>query len=224
MEKTKKPTRKPNNKAADLTIKNSYVEYLLTEGKRPASVYKFCLDIDIKEDDFYNHFGSFDGLEKHIWQGFIDKTINRLKADESFSGFSTREKILAFYFTLFEELKVNRSYVIFQLTHSQKPEFIPEYIKSFKAAFELFFEGLLNEGKGKGEVATRPLLDKRYPTLFWLHMGFLLLFWKEDESPGFEKTDAAVEKSVNLAFDLIGKGAVDSFIDLAKFLYQSKTK
>jgi len=55
-------------------------------------------------------------------------------------------------------------------------------------------------------------------------MGFLLVFWKEDESPGFEKTDAAVEKSVNLAFDLIGKGAVDSFIDFAKFLYQSKTK
>ena len=53
---------------------------------------------------------------------------------------------------------------------------------------------------------------------------FLLLFWKDDESPGFEKTDAAVEKSVNLAFDLIGKGAVDSFIDFAKFLYQSKSK
>ncbi len=224
MEKTKKPPRKPNNKAAALTIKSSYVEYLLTEGKRPASVYKFCIDLGIKEDDFYNHFGSFDGLEKHIWHGFIDKTINRLKADESFNGFSTREKILAFYFTLFEELKGNRSYVIFQLTHSQKPEFVPEYIKSFKATFESFFESLLNEGKGTGEVANRPLLDKRYPVLFWLHMGFLLLFWKEDESPGFEKTDAAVEKSVNLAFDLIGKGAVDSFIDLAKFLYQSKIK
>ncbi len=224
MEKTKKTTRKPNNKAADLAIKNAYVGYLLTEGKRPASVYKFCLDLGIKEDDFYNHFGSFDGIEKHIWGGFIDKTVNLLKADKSFHGFSTREKILAFYYTLLEELKSNRSYVIFQLSHSQKPEFVPEYIKLFKATFESFFETLINEGKATGEVANRPLLDKRYPTLFWLHMGFLLLFWKEDESPGFEKTDAAVEKSVNLAFDLIGKGAVDSFIDFAKFLYQSKTK
>jgi hypothetical protein len=55
-------------------------------------------------------------------------------------------------------------------------------------------------------------------------MGFILLFWKEDDSAGFEKTDAAVEKSVNLAFDLIGKGAVDSAIDFAKFLYQNKSK
>ena len=224
MEKTKKSTRKPSNKSAHDSIKNSYIEYLLTEGKRPASVFKYCLDLEIKEDDFYNHFGSFEGLEKYIWKGFIDKTIARLNADEAFGAFSVREKILAFYYTLLEELKSNRSFVVFQLTHSQKPEFVPEYIKSFKATFESFFESLVNEGKATGEIANRPLLDKRYPTLFWLHMGFLLLFWKEDESPGFEKTDAAVEKSVNLAFDLIGKGAVDSFIDFAKFLYQTKTK
>jgi hypothetical protein len=67
-------------------------------------------------------------------------------------------------------------------------------------------------------------LDKRYPQLFWIHMGFMLIFWKDDGSPGFESTDAAIEKSVNLAFDLIGKGAVDTAIDFAKFLYQNKMK
>jgi hypothetical protein len=83
---------------------------------------------------------------------------------------------------------------------------------------------VLTVAKGKGEVATRPVLDKRYPHLFWLHLGFILLFWKQDSSAGFENTDAAIEKSVNLAFDLIGKGAVDSAIDFAKFLYQNKIK
>ncbi len=141
-----------------------------------------------------------------------------------FKGFSAREKILAFYFTLLEELKSNRSYVLFQLEHSRKFELVPEYIKGFKAEFETFFDSVLNEGKGKGEVANRPILDKRYPQLFWLHLGFILLFWKQDSSAGFEKTDAAIEKSVNLAFDLIGKGAVDSAIDFAKFLYQNKIK
>ena len=37
----------------------------------------------------------------------------------------------------------------------------------------------------------------------------------------FEKTDEAVEKVVNLSFDLIGKGAVDSMLDFAKFMYQN---
>lgn len=224
MEATKKSTRKTVNKISDDKIRSAYIEFLLVQGKRPASVYKFCLDLGIREDEFYSYFGSFDSVEKHIWKEFIDKAIGRLKADPAYAGFNTREKILAFYFTLLEELKQNRSYVLYQLENSKKPELVPEYIKGFKTSFESFFEFTLNEGKGNGEVATRPILDKRYPQLFWLHMGFILLFWKEDDSAGFEKTDAAVEKSVNLAFDLIGKGAVDSAIDFAKFLYQNKSK
>jgi len=201
-----------------------YMESVLTHGSRPVSVYKFCLDLGIKEEDFYNLFGSFEGLENQIWKGFISKTISRLKSDKAFQNFTAREKILAFYFTLMEELKSNRSYVLFQLEHSRKFELVPQYIRGFKAEFETFFDSLLNQAKGNGEVASRPILDRRYPQLFWFHLGFILLFWKEDSSAGFEKTDAAIEKSVNLAFDLIGKGAVDSAIDFGKFLYQNKTK
>jgi hypothetical protein len=224
METAKKPSRKSESKASEEKIKSAYVETVLTQGSRPVSVYKFCIDLGIKEEDFYNVYGSFDGLEKQIWKGFIDITINRLKSDKAFHSFTSREKILAFYFTLLEELKSRRSYVLFQLDHSRKFEFVPEYLKGFKQEFELFFESILNSGKGNGEIATRPVLDKRYPQLFWLHLGFILLFWKEDSSAGFEKTDAAIEKSVNLAFDLIGKGAVDSAIDFGKFLYQNKIK
>ncbi|HEY9006397.1 TetR family transcriptional regulator C-terminal domain-containing protein [Ohtaekwangia sp.] len=222
METTKKSTRKSESKASDEKIKSAYINYLLTEGKQPASVFKFCLDNGMKEDDFYVHFGSFETLERTIWKGFIDTTISRLEADASFNEFSSREKVLAFYFTLLEELRANRSYVLLQLGNVKRMEITPGYLKGFKESFEKFFENILNQGKSKGEVATRPYLDKRYPQLFWLHLGFILIFWKEDDSAGFEKTDAAIEKSVNLAFDLIGKGAVDAAIDFGKFLYQNK--
>lgn len=224
METAKKTSRKSANKISADKIQSSYIEYLLINGKRPVSVFKFCLDLGIKEDDFYQFVGSFDGLERQIWNGFIESTISRLNRDESFNSFNAREKILAFYFSLFEVLSHHRSYVLFQLENSRKPELVPEYLKTFKSNFGSFIESILNEGKSKGEVAERPIIDKRYPKLFWLHLGFLLLFWKDDSSAGFEKTDAAVEKSVNLAFDLIGKGAVDSAIDFAKFLYQNKTR
>ena len=224
METTKKPNRKSETTPLEVRVKSMYMESVLTHGSRPVSVYKFCLDLGIKEEDFYNLFGSFEGLENQIWKGFISKTISRLKSDKAFQNFTAREKILAFYFTLMEELKSNRSYVLFQLEHSRKFELVPQYIRGFKAEFETFFDSLLNQAKGNGEVASRPILDRRYPQLFWFHLGFILLFWKEDSSAGFEKTDAAIEKSVNLAFDLIGKGAVDSAIDFGKFLYQNKTK
>jgi hypothetical protein len=225
METTKKSTRrsKAGNQSSAAKIESAYVNYLLTEGKQPASVFKFCLDLGMSENEFYSQFGSFDAIEAKIWKGFMEKTTSRLKGDKAFGSFSSREKILAFYYTLFEELKANRSFVLLQLQPFRRLELIPSFIREFKKLFELFFEDVLNEGKGNGEVAQRPFLDKRYPQLFWMHFGFILLFWKEDTSTDFERTDAAIEKSLNLAFDLIGKGALDSAIDFAKFMYQTKS-
>jgi AcrR family transcriptional regulator len=222
METTKKPSRKSSNKSSGAKIESAYIEYLLTNGKEPSSVFKFCLDLGISENDFYTQFGSFEAIESKIWKGFIDKTITRLQNDKSYAAFSVREKILGFYYTLFQELKANRSFVLFQLQPFRKIELVPSYLKEFKKSFESYFENLLTEGKSSGEVAQRPYLDKRYPQLFWMHLGFILLFWKEDSNADFERTDAAIEKSLNLAFDLIGKGALDSAVDFAKFIYQSK--
>ncbi|MEJ1240041.1 TetR family transcriptional regulator C-terminal domain-containing protein [Chryseolinea sp. T2] len=220
MKTAKKTTRKAAG-ATDATLRTAYIEYLLTHGARPASVYKFCQDLGIAEEAFYSYAGSFDGLEQHIWTGFMDHVIGRLQGDAEFSGFSSRDKILTFYYALLEELKRNRSFVLLHAGNMQRPTLVPSYLKGFKASFERFIDNTLSLGKDRGEVATRPLIDKRYPKLFWLHMGFILTFWKNDNSADFEKTDAAVEKSVNLAFDLLGKGAVDSAIDFGKFLYQT---
>lgn len=227
MEKTKssKTTRaKVKTGSTSEKIMSAYTEYLLMNGKQPSSVYKFCLDLGIKEEEFYNHFGSFEALEKTIWNGFIEQVVKSLQADKGFSDFNSREKILALYFTLAEVLKSNRSFVLLQLNNYKKPELVPLFLKDFKHTFEEFVGGILNDGKSKGEIAERPYLDKKYPQLFWVHLSFFLLFWKEDDSAAFEKSDAFIEKSVNLAFDLIGKGAFDSAVDFAKFLYQSKMK
>jgi hypothetical protein len=147
--------------------------------------------------------------------------VARLQSDTEFATFSSRDKILTFYYALLEELKNNRSFVLLQTANLSRPAIVPSHLKGFKASFERFIENTLSLGKDRGEVATRPIIDKRYPRLFWLHMGFILVFWKNDNSADFEQTDAAVEKSVTLAFDLLGKGAVDSAIDFGKFLYQT---
>ncbi|MBT1690609.1 TetR/AcrR family transcriptional regulator [Dawidia soli] len=201
-------------------IMAAYKAHLLTHGHQPPSVYKFCLDAGIAEDEFYQYFGSFEALERAVWKWFIDQTVNRLQADDSFNNFNTRERVLAFYFTLLETLRSERSLVLLYLNGSKRLEITPAYLRSFRASFDAFFTTLLAEGKQRGDVATRPYLEKQYPNLFWLHLGFILTFWKQDDSAGFERTDAAVEKSVNLAFDLVGTGALDSALDFGKFLYQ----
>jgi hypothetical protein len=221
---SKKSKKKSAANTTESRILSAYSDHLLMNGQRPSSVYKFCVDLGISEDEFYNHYGSFDAVEQAIWKSFADKAIGRLLADESFKGFSSREKILAFYYTFFEEIKSSRSYILLQLEAKHRPEFTPYFLTTFRKSFETFVESILISGKTNGEIAKRPYLDKQYPQLFWFHFGFVLHFWRNDNSAGFEKTDAAIEKSVNLAFDLIGKGAVDSVVDFAKFMYQTKVQ
>ena len=64
------------------------------------------------------------------------------------------------------------------------------------------------------------LLDFKAFEMLLRHLHFVLMFWIKDESAEFEKTDEAIEKSVNLAFDLMGKGVVDNVFEFGKFLYQ----
>jgi hypothetical protein len=180
--------------APETRMITAYISYVLNNGHKPPSVYKFAQDLGISEENFYDHFGSFTSIERKIWLDFINNTISRIENDEAYPGFGSRDKILTFYYAFFG----NR--------------------------YTSFIEVIVQEGKATGDIARRPFIDKRYPSVFWIHMNFLLLFWRDDNSSGFEKTDAAIEKSVNLAFELICKGAVDSVVDFAKFLYQSKVK
>jgi len=221
MEATKKSKAKKLDSVSAQAIQLAYREYLLTEGKQPASVFKFCKENRMTEVEFYAHFASFEAIEKAIWQGYLADTKKRLESDEAFVQFSSREKILTFYFSLAELLKTDRSFVLHQLKSVKNPASTPVFLKGFKASFEEWINGVLNEGKGTGEIAKRPYLDDRYSRLFWTHLMFILKFWAKDESPNFEKTDVAIEKSVTLAFDLIGKGVLDSALDFGKFLYQN---
>lgn len=202
-------------------IQSAYREFLLTHGKKPSTVFSFCKDIKLTEAEFYTHFASFEAIEKSIWQSFITTTVERLTTDEAYVQFTSQERVLTFYFSLVELLKNDRSFVLHQLRAVKSPTLLPEFIKGFKKSFEEWINAVLAVGKTTGEVAKRPYLDDRYHHLFWMHLWFILQFWAKDQSPNFEKTDAAIEKSVRLAFDLIGKGVLDNALDFGKFLYQN---
>ena len=221
METTKKLKPKKTESSIHSKITSAYRDYLLTEGKCPVTVFKFCKTIGIKEADFYAHYASFDALEKSIWADYVAHTRKRMESDKSYGGFTAREKILTFYFSLAELLKSDRSFVIHQLRSIKNPAVTPVFLKGFKLLFEEWIKGVLNEGKGTGEIAKRPFVDERYDSLFWIHLMFILQFWTHDESPNFEKTDVAIEKSVTLAFELIGKGILDTALDFGKFLFQN---
>jgi hypothetical protein len=93
-------------------IRDAYIKYWLENGKRPVSIYTFAQQLNIPETTFYDNYASFEGVEKDIWLSFFAETLEKLRADETYKGYSVREKLLAFYFLWVQELRGNRSYIL----------------------------------------------------------------------------------------------------------------
>ncbi len=212
--KTKKVTTKE-------AFQKAFIERILTEGKVPASIFLFAKDLKSTEGEFYEHFNSFKALERSIWTTWFEQTQHNIEHDEAYVDYTVREKILAFYYTWIELLKNNRSFAMHSFDKLGKRDTQPSYLSGVRTHFDVFINDLMMEGKDTTEVAERPF-SSQYSKVFWMHFLFICKFWSNDESSDFEKTDAAIEKSVNLAFDLIGKGALDSFLDFGKFIFQNR--
>ncbi|AKA35884.1 TetR family transcriptional regulator C-terminal domain-containing protein [Flagellimonas lutaonensis] len=197
-----------------------YMQYVLEHETVPRSIFKFCKEIKIKEEQFYEHFGSFDGLQKEIWKTFFDQTMGFLGKNKEYGAYANREKMLSFFFTFFELLTLNRSYVLFALKeHHSKMESMAQ-LKGLRSNIKDFATELIQKGN-EGKTLK---ITKQNPVIFsegaWVQFLFLLKFWMEDSSPRLEKTDMAIEKSVNTIFDLFDNTPLDSIVDFGKFLYK----
>jgi AcrR family transcriptional regulator len=205
-------------------IRKAYIDHLLEHGYAPATLYAFAKKIKMPESELYDFYSSFEEIEKDIWLGFFQQARNTTEADETYQGYSVREKTLAFYYTWVEVLKANRSFVVTAYKKLQKPILTqrPIEIESFKEAFYGYANELLAEGRESNEILMRPFISKKYPDALWANTLYILDFWTKDSSKSFERTDVVIEKTINTAIDLMGRSVVDSVFDLAKFVFQNR--
>ena len=224
MATTKATDKGSKTKAGDHKEKliSAYKEFVLLNGHEPPSVFQFVRELKMAEEDFYKYFGSFSSVQRDIWKEYISNTIKALQEDKLYREYSIREKLLAFYYTLMEVLKKDRSYVLLSFKDVKRPELTPSFLKNFKADFNDYIRQLIKEGLESEEIVKRPVITERYHDALWLQLLFVINFWLKDDSANFEKTDAAIEKSVNLSFELMGRGPLDMMVDFAKFLYQNR--
>jgi hypothetical protein len=203
-------------------IRDAYKTYWLENGKRPVSVYTFCQQLDVPERNFYDSYSSFDTLEKDIWLSFFQDTLEQLKEDEIYRNYSSREKLLTFYFLWVQQLRENRSYILQQKDKYLVPGLHLDKLESFRIAFYDYIRDLIKEGYQTGEIKERKYISDQYVHGFWLQALFVLRYWTNDDSERFEMTDAAIEKAVNLSFQLISSNTLDSILDFGKFMFARK--
>lgn len=203
-------------------IMASFIKCKLMKGRNPESVYSFAVEHGISESDFYSEFASFEALEREIWKGFLERTLNILTKSTEYGSYSVKEKLLAFFYTILEVWRENRSYILLEWNEKGNFEFFSGNLKSARETFLQYIKNLTEEGINTGEIKKRPLITERYGEILWFYLLFVLRFWIKDDSKNFEKTDVLIEKSMKLIFELFQEGPLDSAIDLVKFLYQNR--
>ncbi|GAA0733264.1 TetR family transcriptional regulator C-terminal domain-containing protein [Aquimarina litoralis] len=204
-------------------IITKYMNYVLEHDTYPKSVYKFCKESKIKEEEFYEFFGSLDSVNKGIWNTFFSTTIDAMNNNKEYAHLSSKDKMLTFFFTFFEMLTLNRSYVLLALQYHNMPLKNLAQLKGLRMHIKHFAKELIETDNDEKlfKIAKNPV--SVYSEGAWLQFLFLLKFWMDDESAGFEKTDIAIEKSVNTIFDLFDNTPLTSVLDLGKFLWKEKT-
>ena len=213
-----KVKKKPN---ADKLIA-IYMDYVLEHEKTPRSVYKFAKDNDMTEQDFYKHFGSFEGLRKSIWERFFDNSMEVMEKSKEYASFSDREKLLTFFYTFFEVLTANRSYVLYTLTEHDQSLKNLDQLKTLRKKVKKYARTLIEEGNKEKSMKLFQQSEMIFSEGVWVQFLFLLKFWMDDNSAAFESTDIAIEKSVNTVFDVFDNTPLERVVDFGKFLWKER--
>ncbi|MTE27588.1 TetR family transcriptional regulator C-terminal domain-containing protein [Winogradskyella ouciana] len=199
-----------------------YMDYVLTHNEQPKSVYAFAKDNNFEEQKFYEFFGSFDALEQSIFKVFFDSAHAVLEKSEDYINFDARNKLLSFYYTFFEVLTANRSYVVHALEHNKNQLKSLKTLAKLKQRFSNYIEHLNIKTLDLKQAQLEKLQNRGLKESAWLQLLVTMKFWLDDTSPYFEKTDLFIEKSVRASFDLIDTTPLKSLIDFGKFLYKEK--
>ena len=209
-------------KITSTEIISNYMDYVLDNDKKPKSVYSFAKANNFEEATFYEHFGSFEALEQSIFEVFFENTMAVLEKSNDYQSFDARNKLLSFYYTFFEMLTANRSYVVLVLDHRKGDLKKLRSLIKLKQRFTNFIDDLeITLLKVKQETLEK-VQNKTLKESAWFQLLVTIKFWLDDTSPSFEKTDIFIEKTVNTSFDLIDVKPLKSVIDLGKFLMKEK--
>jgi hypothetical protein len=197
-----------------------YMDDVLSEESQAKSVHAFAKRHNFEESEFYNYFNGFEHLQEEIFAAFGRNTIQMIEQSQEYGQYQTQQKLLSFYFTFFELLTANRSYVMAQLKGNKDKLSALKALGALRRVFVNFVErlGVVNVDFKSDQL--NKLRDKGVSESLWLQLLVTMKFWMDDRSKGFEKTDVFIEKSIKAQFDLIDTAPVHSVFDLAKFLWK----
>jgi hypothetical protein len=203
-------------------IVSMYMNYRLENNDQPKSVYQFSKINGFDESQFYSFFGTLESLEKEIFKMFLEKTVALIEKDPAYEAYDMKSKMLNFYFTFFELLSANRSYVVMSLKEHQNQLKNLMQLSELRIEFKNYITQIISDEVRTQHEKFQNFQEKAIQETSWIQFLLTMKFWLDDESPAFEKTDIYIEKSVKATFELMNIAPIDSLIDFGKFIFKEK--
>ena len=203
-------------------IVSKYMNDVLEKGEKPKSVYLFAKHNHFTEAEFYTFFGTLESLEKEIFKLFFENSVNLLHQHPDYPQYDMKNKMLSFYFTFFEILTANRSYVLQSLKRDRNPLKNLVQLTTLREAFKNYVSEILTDDYRLEQEKLQKYQEKAIQESAWLQLIMTIKFWMDDDSAAFEKTDIFIEKSVNASFELMNVKPLNHLIDFGKFLFKEK--
>ena len=219
---TVKNPKSKKNLLDDLAIVSLYMNEVLEKNEAPKNVYLFCKSNQIEEADFYSFFNSLDAVKEAIWVKFFENTIDALHKDANYAGYENRNKLLSLYFTFFEILTMNRTYVYYALKDNKEGLKNLQQLRELRNQFKDYIVTIMKANESEKEKKVSRLTQPVFSEGAWFQFLFILKFWVDDTSKGFEKTDIMIEKSVKATFDILDTTPLESLFDLGKFIWKER--
>lgn len=205
-----------------LDLVTFYMDDVVKHRSKPESIEEFAKAHNFDEALFYKHFESFKELEQHIFKLLFDNSLEVLEQNDEYAVFDRKNKLISLYYTFFENLSLNREFVVIALEDQKNLLKTLSVFSELKESFTDFIDTLNLESLSLNVELLEGIQKKTIRESAWIQLLLTMKFWLDDTSPDFEKTDVFIEKSLNASLDLLDTKTLNNLIDLGKFLYKEK--
>ena len=205
-----------------LDLLTLYMNFVSDHEAKPSSVEDFCEKVNLHQTAFEKHFSSFKKMDKAIFLELFKNSLEVLEESEEFLNFDSKNKLISFYFTFFENLSLNRQYVKTVLSGCTNQLTSFKRLSLLKSEFLHFIESLSLRESIIPVEGLETIQQRFISETMWFQLVATIRFWLDDHSETFEKTDIFIEKSINTSFELLENKFLKNAFDLGKFILKEK--
>jgi hypothetical protein len=176
---------------------------------------------DIPVSDLYKLFPNRNSVLKYYYTVQFRNVLEITQNIDGYQNFSLAEKLSTIAYTLIDLLLEDREFVDQTFTNlicksHSKTDFEKELDYYLKTTFN-------NDQRISASASI--IMNSWFYSIIRKHYMWLITYWLNDESNGFENTMAITDKWTSLLQELLYNSIIDKSLDLTKFMFaQSNLK